>query len=80
MVSRGLRPVGLRFIAYILGATRTWHVQHEFSDCRRDIVFVRHKDNLLTREVQQKSKLSSFQSLAPGLQDINILSFTEMTS
>ena len=34
---------------YILETTRTWHVQHEFSDCRCDIVFVRHKDDFLAR-------------------------------
>ena len=28
-----------------------------------DIVFVRHSENFLTREVQQKSNLGSFQSL-----------------
>ena len=48
---------------YILEATRTWYEQHEFSDCRCDIVFVRHKDNFLTRSAA-KSNLSSFQSLA----------------
>ena len=26
--------------AYILEATRTWHVQHEFSYCRYDIVLL----------------------------------------
>ena len=35
--------------ACMLEATRTWHVQHEFSDCRCDIVFIRYKDNFLTR-------------------------------
>ena len=38
MISHGLRPVGLRFKGYIFEATRTWHVQHEFFDCRCDIV------------------------------------------
>ena len=53
--------------AYILEATSTWHIQHEFYDCRCDIVCIWYNDNFLTRGVQQKSNLSSFQSLAPGL-------------
>ena len=59
--------IGLK--VYILETTRTYYVKHEFSDCRCDIVFVRHKDIFLTtvshKFVQQKLNLTSFQSLAP---------------
>ena len=34
---------------YILEGTMTWHVQHEFSGCRCNTMFVRQKDNFLTR-------------------------------
>ena len=51
--------------AYNLVANRTLHAQHEFSDCRCDIVIVRH--NL--QGVHQKSNRSSFQSLPPGIED-----------
>ena len=47
IVSHGLSAAGLRK-AYILEATRTWHVQHEFSDCRCDMICFRYKDNFLT--------------------------------
>ena len=38
-----LELLGSDLKAYVLGATRTSHVQREFSDCRCDIVSVRHK-------------------------------------
>ena len=47
---------------YVLEATRTWHVQHEFSNCVCDLVFIRHKDNFLTGGMKQTSNLCSFQS------------------
>ena len=53
--------------AHIFEATRTWHIQHEFSNCRCDIVCIWHNDNFLTRGWSRKSNLSSFQTLAPGL-------------
>ena len=58
--------------AYTLEATRTWHVQHEFSDFRCDIVFIRHKDNILTRGVTKiKSKqFSEFRSRTTTSQTI----------
>ena len=34
--------------AYMLEATRTWHIQHEFSDWRCDIVCIWCNDNFLT--------------------------------
>ena len=71
MGSHGLRPVGLKFKSLYLEATRSWHVQHEFSDCRCDIVFVRHKEIFLTIGLK-KSKLRNCQSLAPGLKVYNI--------
>ena len=43
------------------------HIQYEFSDCRCDIVCIWHQDNFLTGGAA-KLNLSSFQSLAPGLQ------------
>ena len=49
MISHGLGPVGLRFKGLYFEAARTWHVQHEFSDCSRDIFFIRYEDNFLTR-------------------------------
>ena len=48
--------------AYILEATRTWHIQHEFSDCRCDKVCIWYNDNFLTREC---SKIKSKQSPPP---------------
>ena len=38
MVSRALIPVVLISKGLCLEATRTWHIQLEFSDCRCDIV------------------------------------------
>ena len=29
--------------AHIVEAARTWHVEHEFSDCRYNIVFIKVK-------------------------------------
>ena len=49
MILHVLDLLGSDLKAYILEATRTWHVQHEFSNCRCDIVFVTHKDNFLRR-------------------------------
>ena len=43
-----LALVGSDLKAYILEATRTLHLQHEFSDFICDIVFIRHKDKFLT--------------------------------
>ena len=43
-----LPVVGSDLKAFVLEAARTWHVQHEFSDCICDIVFIRHKDDFLT--------------------------------
>ena len=54
--------------AYISEATRTWHVQHEFSDCRCDIVFVRHKDNFLTK-CAAKIKSEQFSEFGSGTID-----------
>ena len=31
-------------------ATRTWHIQHEFSDCRCDVVCIWYNDNFFTTE------------------------------
>ena len=36
MVLHDLGPVGLMFKGKYLEATRTWQIQHEFSDCRCD--------------------------------------------
>ena len=44
-----LALVDLDLKAYILDATWTWHVQNKFSDCISDIVFIRYRDNFLTR-------------------------------
>ena len=40
---------GLCLKAYVLEVTGTSHIKHEFSNCRCDIVFIRCKDNFLTR-------------------------------
>ena len=50
MVSHCLNPGEFSLKAYILQATKIWHVQHEFSDYICDIVFIRHKDNFLIRD------------------------------
>ena len=75
MDSHTLSPLsfGSDFKAYILEATRTWQVQHEFSDCRCDTVCIWYNDNFLTRGAEQKSNPSSSQSLAVGLNGFTIL-------
>ena len=40
-----------------------WYIQHEFSDCRCDMVCIWYNDNCLTA----KFKSNSFQSIAPRL-------------
>ena len=62
-----LALVGSDLKAYILEATWTWCVWHEFSDCTCDIVFIRHKDNFLTRDA---TKLKSKQFSEFGSQTI----------
>ena len=57
--------------ANILEAARTWHIQHEFFDCRFDIVGIMYNNNFLTRGCSKKSNPSSFHSLAPGLHITN---------
>ena len=43
-------------LAYILEAARTWHVQHEFSDCRCDIVCIWYNDNFITKYNSKNKK------------------------
>ena len=52
--------------AYILEATRTWHVQHEFSGCVCEIVFIRHKDNVLTRGYNKNQIKAVFRVCLPN--------------
>ena len=47
MVSQAL--LGSDVKAYIMEVTRTWHVQHEFSDCRCDIACIWCNENFLTK-------------------------------
>ena len=65
MVSHALSPVVHILKGLYFGATRAWHIQHEFSDRRCDVVCVWYNDKFLTRSCNIKSNLSSFQSLAP---------------
>ena len=43
-------PFGSGLKAYILEATRTWQVQHEFYDSRSNIVCLWYNNNFLRRE------------------------------
>ena len=67
MISHALSSNVLILRAYILETTRRWHIQHEFSDCRCDIVCIWYNDNFLTRGYRKKSNLNSFQRVDPGL-------------
>ena len=49
MDSHALRPFGSDLKAFILEVTKAWHVQHEFSDCRCDTVYIWYSDIFLTR-------------------------------
>ena len=51
---------------YSLEASRTWHIQHEFSDSRCDIDCVWHNDNFLTRECSKNQIQAVFQCWLPG--------------
>ena len=68
--SHALNPFGPDLKAYILEPTGTWHVQHEFSDCRCDTVFIWYNDNFLTRGWNKKPKQLS--GLAPRLNHFRI--------
>ena len=59
-----LAQLGSDLKAYILEATRAWHAQHEFADV---IKFSSDTEITFSQGLQQKSNLSSFQSLAPRL-------------
>ena len=54
--------------AYILDATRAWHVQHEFSDCRCDIVCIWCNDKFLTGGAA-KIKSKQFSEFGSRLMD-----------
>ena len=45
MDSHARSPFGSDLKAYTLEATRTWHVQNEFSDCRCDTVCIWYNDS-----------------------------------
>ena len=45
MVSYALSPVVLISKGLSLEATRSWHIQHEFCECRCDIVCIWYNDN-----------------------------------
>ena len=67
MFSHVLSPFVLILKAYILEATRAWHIQHEFFDCKCDIVCIWGTMITFSQGGAAKSNPSSFQSLAPGL-------------
>ena len=50
--------------AYILEAMRTWYIQHEFSDCRCDIVCIWYNDKFLKKGAAKfkSKKFSEFGS------------------
>ena len=53
MDSHALSPFGSDLKAYVLEATKTWHVQHKLCDCRCDTVIFWYNDNVLTRVMEQ---------------------------
>ena len=48
----------------MLEATRTWCIQHEFSDCRCDIVYIWYNDKFLKKGAAKfkSKKFSEFRS------------------
>ena len=60
-----LALVGSDLKAYTLEATRTWHFQHEFSDCICDVVFIRNKDNFLTKGCNKNKIEAAFRVWLP---------------
>ena len=64
MDSLALSHFGSDLKAHILEAAKNWHVQHEFSGCRCLYLVPLQ---LSHKGMDQKSNLSSSQSLAPGL-------------
>ena len=61
MESDALSPFGSDLKVYILEATRTWHGQHEFSDCRCYIACILHNNNVLMRGGEDATKIKSKQ-------------------
>ena len=66
MVSHGFRSVGSDLNAYSLEATRTWHVQYGFSDCRSDIFL---PDTKISFSQEDATKIKSKQFSEFGSRD-----------
>ena len=62
MDSHDLSPFGSDLKAYMLEATGTWYVRHEFSDCRRDTVCIWYNDKRSYKGMEQKLKSDMIQS------------------
>ena len=57
MDSHDLSPFGSDLKAYILEASGTWYVHHEFSDCRCDTVCIWYNDKRSHKGMEQNSNL-----------------------
>ena len=72
MDAHALSPFGSDLKACILEASRTWHVQNEFSDCRCDTVCICTMTTFPQVDGRKIKFLSSSQNSAPRLEYLSL--------